>query len=70
MKSKNYILSQIKEILLDRKDHTDEQAEAWLDEHRGKTVYELLVLKKQLNTVEREFIDVSFRGTLWPEEEY
>lgn len=70
MKSKNYILSQIKEILIDRKDHTAEQAEAWLEEYKGKTVYELLVLKKQLSSDEREFNDISFRRTLWPDEEY
>tara|TARA_Y100000385_G_C12956261_1_gene577675 strand:+ start:321 stop:521 length:201 start_codon:yes stop_codon:yes gene_type:complete len=65
------ILQQIKDILVERKDYTDARAEEWLDNNRGKTVYELLVMKKDLTTEEqREYRDVSCRTSIWHEEEY
>lgn len=69
MKSKNYILMQMKNILMDRKEYTEARAEAWVEEHKDKTVYELMVLKKQLTTVEEECRDVSCRSSIWREEE-
>lgn len=70
MKSKNYILMQMKNILMDRKEYTEEKAAAWVEEHKNKTVYELLVLKKGMSGVEEEFRDVSCRSSIWHEEEY
>ena len=70
MKSKNYILIQMKNILMDRKEYTEEKAAAWVEEHKNKTVYELLVLKKGMSGVEEEFRDVSCRSSIWHEEEY
>jgi hypothetical protein len=70
MKSKNMILLQMKDILMDRKDYTEAQAEKWLEENKGKTVYELLVMKKELTKVEQEYRDVSCRTSIWHEEEY
>jgi len=70
MRSKNYILMQLKNILVDRKEYTEEKAAAWIEEHKNKTVYELLVLKKDMSVVEEEFRDVSCRSSIWHEEEY
>jgi len=70
MKSKNYILKQIKDILIDHKSYMEEKAEKYIEEVKTKTVYELLVLKKQLLTEDEEFIDVSYRRSIWHEEEH
>jgi len=70
MKSKNMILLQMKDILMERKDYTEAQAEKWLEDNKDKTVYELLVMKKELTTVEQEYRDVSCRTSIWHEEEY
>jgi len=70
MKSKNYILMQLKNILMDRKEYTEEKASAWVEDHKDKTVYELLVLKKEMSAVQEEFRDVSCRSSIWHEEEY
>jgi hypothetical protein len=70
MKSKNMILLQMKDILMDRKDYTEAQADKWLEENKEKTVYELLVMKKELTKVEPEYRDVSCRTSIWHEEEY
>jgi hypothetical protein len=47
MKSKKFILDQIKEIMLD-KGHSEADANKYVDEVKGNTVYELLVLKKEI----------------------
>jgi|TARA_R110000851_G_scaffold24530_7_gene70978 hypothetical protein len=70
MKSKNYILMQMKNILIDRKEYSEEKAEAWVRDHETKTVYELMVMKKHLTTVEEECRDVSCRSSIWCDEEY
>jgi predicted mannosyl-3-phosphoglycerate phosphatase (HAD superfamily) len=70
MKAKNMILLDIKNILMDRKDYSSDKADAWIEENKGKTVYELLVLKKTLSKVEEEYRDVSCRTSIWHEEEY
>jgi hypothetical protein len=70
MKSKNYILQQIKELLIDRKSYSEERAEQYIENIRTKTVYELLVEKKELSTQEEEYRDVSCRTSIWHEEEY
>lgn len=70
MKSKNYILQQIKEMLIDKKSYSEERAEQYLETIRTKTVYELLVEKKELSTQEEEYRDVSCRTSIWHEEEY
>lgn len=64
------ILMQMKNILMDRKDYTEAKADAWIEENRAKTVYELLVMKKELTQVEKEFRDVSCRTSIWHEEDY
>jgi len=70
MKSKNYILQQIKEVLIDRKAYSESRADKYIEELREKTVYELLVLKKELSTEEEELRDVSWRSSVWRDEEY
>jgi hypothetical protein len=69
MKSKSYILMQIKDILIDHKSYTREKAERYTEELKEKTVYELLVFKKQLMNEDEEHIDVSYRRSIWHEEE-
>jgi hypothetical protein len=69
MKSKNYILKQIKDILMERKSYREERADQYIEELKTKTVYELLVLKKELSLEKEEFIDVSCRSSIWFEEE-
>ena len=64
------ILLQMKDILMERKDYTEAQAEKWLEDNKDKTVYELLVMKKELTTVKQEYRDVSCRTSIWHEEEY
>lgn len=64
------ILLQMKDILMERKDYSKEKAEAWLENNKDKTVYELLVMKKELTQAEVEYRDVSCRTSIWHEEEY
>ena len=59
MKSKNYILMQIKTILMDRKSYRENKADEYVENIKDKTVYELLVLKKELSNAEEEYMDVS-----------
>lgn len=70
MKSKNYILQQIKEVLIDRKAYSESRADKYVEEVKEKTVYELMVLKKELSTEEEELRDVSWRSSVWRDEEY
>lgn len=48
MKSKNYILMQIKELYTNKLGWYEHQADAEIDKIKDKTVYELLVIKKNL----------------------
>lgn len=68
MKSKAFIKQQIKEILMERKDYSEARADLWLERNADKTVYELLTIKKELSGVEKEFRDVSWRSSIWNEE--
>jgi|TARA_B100001939_G_scaffold229926_1_gene198070 hypothetical protein len=70
MKSKNYILQQIKEVLIDRKAYSERRADKYIEEVKEKTVYELMVLKKELSTEEEELRDVSWKSSVWREEDY
>jgi len=65
MKSKNYILMQIHNILMDRHAYSQEKAEKYVEDHRDDKVYELLVLKKQLMEQEEQQIDVSISRSIW-----
>lgn len=47
MKSKKFILNQIKELMLE-KGHSEADADKYVDEIKESTVYELLVLKKEI----------------------
>ena len=58
MKSKTYILKQIKDLLIDNKAYSDRRAEQYIESVRTKTVYELLV-KKNLSTDIKEHADIS-----------
>jgi len=69
MKSKNYILMQMKNILMDRKEYSEERATAWVEKHREKTVYELLVLKKELGNTDKECRSVGVNSSIWRDEE-
>ena len=64
MKSKAYILSQIKELLVERHGYTQDKAERYAELHKDDKVYELLVLKKSLSEQE-QYPEISFRKTLW-----
>jgi hypothetical protein len=65
MKSKSYILMQIGDLLRTNRGLCDEEVEDWMKENGEKTVYELLVIKKELSE-SKEYTDVSvmrwFRG--------
>lgn len=69
MKSKNYILRQIKELLMEQKSYREDKADQYVENIKNKTVYELLVFKKELSLEEEEYIDVSCRASIWHEEE-
>jgi len=69
MKSKNYILQQIKEVLIDRKAYSESRADKYIEEVKDKTVYELMMLKKELSMEEEELRDVSWKSSVWREEE-
>jgi hypothetical protein len=58
MKSKAYIMMQIKELLEKNRGLCDQEIEVWLKENEDKTVYELLTIKKELSETQ-EFQDVS-----------
>ena len=64
MKSKADILSQIKELLIERHGYTSEKAERYAELHNEDKVYELLVLKKNLSEQE-QYPEVSFRKSIW-----
>jgi len=67
MKSKNYILSQIHELLIERHGYTSERANRYIELHKEDKVYELLVLKKTLSE-EEEYPEVSYRRSIWHHE--
>jgi hypothetical protein len=67
MKSKNYILSQIRELLIERHAYTPERAERYVELHKEDKVYELLVLKKSLSE-EENYPEVSYRRSIWRHE--
>jgi hypothetical protein len=58
MKSKAFILHQITELLDKNRGFCEEEIVKWRDENADKTVYELLVIKKELSE-KIEFQDVS-----------
>ena len=58
MKSKAYIVMQIKELLEKNRVLCDQEIEEWLKENEDRTVYELLTIKKELSETQ-EFQDVS-----------
>jgi len=68
MKSKSYILMQIKDILMNRKSYTSDEADRYVEDVKEKTVYELLVLKKELSESDEEYLDISYRRSIWHEE--
>ena len=67
MKSKNYILSQIRELLIERHAYTQGRAERYVELHIEDNVYELLVLKKNLSE-EENYPEVSYRRSIWRHE--
>jgi len=58
MKSKSYILIQIREILKKNRGFCDEEVDVWMKENEKKTVYELLTFKKEISQ-SQEYRDVS-----------
>ena len=58
MKSKNYILSQIKDLLQSNRGYHESETIDYIENIKSKTVYELLVIKKEL-TEHKEFPEVS-----------
>jgi len=67
MKSKNYILSQIHDLLIERHGYTSERANRYIELHKDDKVYELLVLKKTLSE-EEQYPEVSYRRSIWHHE--
>ena len=60
---------QMKDILMDRKEYSEEKAIEWVEKHKDDTVYQLLVLKKELTTVEKDCRPVGVNSSIWHEEE-
>ena len=60
MKSKAYILMQIGELLEENRGLCPREVEDWVKENEDKTVYELLVIKKELSESPKEYRDVSY----------
>ena len=58
MKSKAYILMQIKKLLDTNRGLCEDEADQWIEENKEKTVYELLTIKKHLSET-MEYPDVS-----------
>jgi len=58
MKSKSYILIQIRDLLKTNRGLCDDEIDEWVQENEEKTVYELLTIKKHLSET-IEFQDVS-----------
>ena len=58
MKSKAYILLQIRELLKKNRGFCDEEVDIWAKENEKKTVYELLTFKKE-SSQSQEYHDVS-----------
>lgn len=58
MKSKAFILRQIGELLEKNRGLCEEEIEEWFKEHENTTVYELLVIKKELSET-KAYRDVS-----------
>jgi len=58
MKSKAYILLQIRELLKKNRGFCDEEVDIWVKENEKKTVYELLTFKKEISQ-SQEYHDVS-----------
>ena len=59
MKSKAFILKQIGNLLEKNRGLCDEEIEEWYKDNEDKTVYELLVIKKDL-AEKKVYQDVSF----------
>ena len=59
MKSKTYILKQIRDLLIDNKAYSERRAEQFIENAQSKTVYELLVIKKDLSEQQKEHADVT-----------
>jgi len=58
MKSKSYILSQVRKLLLNNRGYYEDEADKYIENIKNKTVYELLVIKKDLSE-NKEYPDVS-----------
>ena len=55
---------QIHKLLMDNRAYTQEKADAFIEQNKGKKVYELLVLRKTLSEkIVRP--DVSYRRSIW-----
>jgi hypothetical protein len=64
MKSKSYILMQIKDLLINRRDYSERKASAYIEDVQEKTVYELLTLKKELSQAEELYPDISITRSI------
>ena len=68
MKSKAFILHQITQLLEKNRGLCEEEIVQWKDENVDKTVYELLVIKKNLSE-KMEFQDISIMKWFRDEEQ-
>ena len=48
MKSKSYILSHVRKLLFNNRGYYEDEADKYIENIKNKTVYELLVIKKDL----------------------
>tara|TARA_B100000131_G_C17902051_1_gene526816 strand:- start:357 stop:575 length:219 start_codon:yes stop_codon:yes gene_type:complete len=65
MKSKKYILMQLKELMTEKFGKSDEEADAYIEEVKMRTVYELLVLKKELKEKKHEVEEDEISTRRW-----
>jgi hypothetical protein len=68
MKSKNYVLMQIKTLLIKNRGYYENEADEYVEKVREKTVYELLVIKKELSS-RKEYPDISFMSRWFKQED-
>lgn len=68
MKSKNYVLMQIKNLLIKNRGYYEREADEYVEQVKDKTVYELLVIKKELAS-KREYPDISFMSRWFKQED-
>jgi hypothetical protein len=55
---------QIKDLLINRRNYNEDKADAYIDNIKEQTVYELLTLKKELSESEELYPDISIMRSI------